>query len=76
MAKDRFKTEHVSPWAVRIVIGVLLLAAIGLLATYVLRPGRSPADDAQTAEAIRKMDQAQDQADAKRDEQRSATSLL
>ena len=76
MAKDRFKTEHASPWVVRIVIGVLLLAAIGLLATYVLRPGRSPADDAQTTEAIRKMDQAQAQADAKRDEQRSATSLL
>jgi septal ring-binding cell division protein DamX len=76
MAKDRFKTEHASPWVVRIVIGILLLAAIGLLATYVLRPGRSPADDAQTAEAIRKMDQAQAQADAKRDEQRSATSLL
>jgi predicted membrane-bound mannosyltransferase len=71
MAKDRFKTEHASPWVVRIVIGILLLAAIGLLATYVLRPGRSPAD-----EAIRKMDQAQAQADAKRDEQRSATSLL
>jgi predicted membrane-bound mannosyltransferase len=76
MAKDRFKTEHASPWVVRIVIGILLLAAIGLLATYVLRPGRSPADDAQTTEAIRKMDQAQAQADAKRDEQRSATSLL
>jgi predicted membrane-bound mannosyltransferase len=76
MAKDRFKTEHASPWVVRIVIGILLLAAIGLLATFVLRPGRSPADDAQTTEAIRKMDQAQAQADAKRDEQRSATSLL
>lgn len=76
MAKDRFKTEHVSPWVVRIVIGILLLAAIGVLATYALRPGRSPADDAQTAEAIRKMDQAQAEADAKRDEQRSATSLL
>jgi hypothetical protein len=76
MAKDRFKTEHASPWVVRIVIGVLLLAAIGLLAIYALRPGTSPADDAQTAEAIRKMDQAQNEANAKRDEQRSATSLL
>ena len=54
----------------------VVVSAIGLLAIYALRPGTSPADDAQTAEAIRKMDQAQNEANAKRDEQRSATSLL
>ncbi|MDP2048962.1 MAG: hypothetical protein Q8K33_08750 [Cypionkella sp.] len=52
MAKDRFKTPHSSPLLPWIVIGVLLVAVVGLLATYVLRPGRSPAEDAQTAAAI------------------------
>jgi hypothetical protein len=61
---------------IQIAIGTLFLVVIALLATYVLRPGRSSADDAQTAEAISKMDQAQNEANAKRDEQRSATSLL
>ena len=76
MASDRLKTRHISPWVIQIAIGTLFLVVIALLATYVLRPGTSPADDAQTAEAISKMDQAQNEANAKRDEQRSATSLL
>ena len=76
MASDRFKSRHGNPSLPWIATGVLLVLVIGLLATYVLRPGRSPADDAQTAEAVRKMDQAQSQADARRDEKRSTTSLL
>ncbi len=76
MAKDRFKTSHNSPWVAWIAIGVLLVLVVGLLATYVLRPGRSPADDAKTAAAIGKMDAAQNDADARREETRSATSLL
>lgn len=76
MAKDRFKTKHTSPWVAWIAIGVLLALVVGLLATFVLRPGRSPADDARTAAAIGNMDEAQSHADAKRDEKRSATSLL
>ncbi|WP_292068032.1 hypothetical protein [Brevundimonas sp. UBA7664] len=76
MAKDRFKTSHSSPWFAWAVIGVLLVAVVGLLATYVLRPGRSPAEDAQTAAAIGKMDQAQGKADDEREEKRSAAALL
>jgi hypothetical protein len=76
MARDRFKTQHSSPWVAWAIVGVLLVAVIGLLAAYVLRPGRSPADDAQTAAAIGSMDAAQTEADTKRDEKRSATSLL
>lgn len=76
MAKDRFKTSHSSPLLPWIVIGVLLVAVVGLLATYVLRPGRSPAEDAQTAAAIGDMDAAQGKADERREEKRSATSLL
>jgi len=76
LAKDRFKTRHNSPWVAWIAIGVLLVLVVGLLATYVLRPGRSPADDAQTAAAIGDMDDAQSRADARRDEKRSETSLL
>ena len=76
MAKDRFKTKHNSPWVAWIAIGVLLVLVVGLLATYVLRPGRSPADDAKTAAAIGSMDEAQSDADARREEKRSATSLL
>ena len=76
MARDRFKTQHSSPWVAWAIVGILLVAVIGLLATYVLRPGRSPADDAQTAAAIGSMDAAQTEADTKRDEKRSATSLL
>jgi flagellar basal body-associated protein FliL len=76
LAKDRFKTKHTSPWVAWIVVGVLLVMVVALLATYVLRPGRSPAEDAQTAAAIGNMDEAQSEADARRDEKRSATSLL
>lgn len=76
MAKDRFKTRHNSPWIAWIAIGVLLALVIGLLATYALRPGRSPADDAKTAAAIGNMDEAQSDADARREEKRSATALL
>ena len=76
MAKDRFKTNHISPLVPWIAIGVLLVLVIGLLATFALRPERSPAEDAQTAAAIGNMDEAQNDADAKREEKRSATSLL
>lgn len=76
MAQDRFITKHYSPSIGWIAIGVLLVLVIGLLATYALRPGRSSADDAKTAAAISKMDAAQADADAKRQETRSATSLL
>lgn len=76
MAKDRFKTSHTSPWLAWVVIGVLLVAVVGLLATYVLRPGRSPAEDAQTAAAISDMDAAQGKANERREEKRSETSLL
>ncbi|WP_284220119.1 hypothetical protein [Brevundimonas denitrificans] len=61
---------------VQIVIGVLLLLVVGLLATYVLRPGRSPAEDARTAAAIGSMDEAQVEADERREEKRSAAALL
>lgn len=76
MAKDSYKTrpsDSLIPW---IVIGVLLVAVVGLLATYVLRPGRSPAEDAQTAAAISDMDAAQGKANERREEKRSETSLL
>ncbi len=76
MANDRLKTRHVSPMTAWIGIGVLLVLVVGLLATYMLMPGRSPADDAQTAAAIGDMDAAQSDADAKREEKRSAAALL
>ena len=76
MANDRLKTRHISPTVTWIAIGVLLVLVVGLLATYALRPGRSPADDAQTAAAIGEMDAAQSDADAKREEKRSAAALL
>lgn len=76
MANDRFKTRHVTPVVAWIAIGVLLVLVVGLLATYALRPGRSPADDAQTAAAISDMNEAQSEADAKREEKRSAAALL
>lgn len=76
LANDRLKTRHVSPMTAWIGIGVLLVLVVGLLATYMLLPGRSPADDAQTAAAIGDMDAAQSDADAKREEKRSAAALL
>lgn len=76
MANDRLKTRHISPIITWVAIGVLLVLVVGLLATYALRPGRSPADDAQTAAAIGDMDAAQSDADAKREEKRNAAALL
>lgn len=76
MAKDRFQTKRDNPWIIRIAIGVLMVLVVGLLSAYVLRPGRSPAEDAQTAAAIGKMDKAQGEADARREEKRSAAALL
>lgn len=76
MVKDRFETRHHHPLLAWVVIGVLVVMVVGLLATYVLRPGRSPADDARTATAIGNMDEAQSEADSRREEKRSATSLL
>jgi hypothetical protein len=76
LAKDRFKTSHASPWLAWVTIGVLLLAVVGLVATYALRPAPSPGDEARTAAAVSEMDEAQSQADERRDEERSATSLL
>ena len=76
MANDLLKTRHISPIIKWIAIGVLLVLVVGLLATYALRPGRSPADDAQTAAAIGDMDAARSDADAKREEKRNAAALL
>lgn len=76
MAQDRFKTNHEKPWVARITIGILLVLVVGLLGAYVLRPGRSPAEDAQTAAAIGNMNEAQSDADTKREEKRSAAALL
>ena len=76
MAQDRFITKHYSPSIGWIAIGVLLVLVVGLLATYALRPGRSPAEDAQTAAAIGEMDEAQSEANERREEKRSAAALL
>lgn len=76
MAQDRFKTKPDNPWATWIAICVLLVLVVGLLATYALRPGRSPAEDAQTAAAIGDMDEAQSEANQRREEKRSAAALL
>lgn len=76
LAQDRFKTRPDKPWVAWTAIGVLLVLVVGLLGAYVLRPGRSPAEDAQTAAAIGNMDEAQGEADAKREEKRSAAALL
>lgn len=76
MAQDRFKTKPDNPWVAWIAIGVLLVLVVGLLATYALRPGRSPAEDAQTATAIGDMDEAQSEANERREEKRSAAALL
>lgn len=76
MARDPFKPNLGTPIIVRIVIGVLLVAVVGLFAVYALQSGRSSADDARTAVAIGKMDEAQSEANARRDARRSADSLL
>jgi uncharacterized protein YpmB len=76
MARDPRKTRHINPYVAWIAIGVLLALVISLLAVYMLRPGRSPAEDAQTAAAIGNMDEAQGEADARREEKRRTTSLL
>lgn len=76
LAQDRFQTKRDNPWIIRISIGVLLVLVVGLLAAYVLRPGRSPAEDAQTSAAIGNMDKAQGEADARREERRRAAALL
>ncbi len=69
-------TRHVTPMIARITIGVLLVLMAGVLAIYVLTPGRSSGDDARTAAAIAAMDKAQGEADARREDQRSAAALL
>lgn len=76
MANDRLKTRHISPMITWIAIGVLLVLVVGLLAAHALRPGRTPEQDAQTATAIGDMDEAQKEADARREEKRSAAALL
>ncbi len=76
MARDPFKMKRADPLLARIAIGVLLVLVVGLLATFVLRPGRSPAEDARTAAAIGSMDEAQGEADERREEKRSAAALL
>jgi hypothetical protein len=75
LTNDRPKPRHVSPSVAWIAIGGLLLLVVGLLATYALRPGRSAAHDAQTATAIGEMDEAQSEADARREEKRSAAAM-
>ena len=76
MARDSRKTKHANPHIAWITVGVLLAVVVGLLAVYALRPGRSPAEDAQTAAAIGDMDEAQNEADVRREEKRSAAALL
>lgn len=76
MARDPRKTRHNNPFVAWIAIGLLLALVVGLFAIYVLRPGRSPAQDAQTAAAVRDMDAAQARADERRDEKRSSAALL
>ena len=76
MPKERFKSTRANPLRAWLAIGVLLTVVVALLAAYVLRPGRSPAEDAQTAAAIVDMDAAQNDADRRRDEKRSSAALL
>ena len=75
MARDRYQTRRSNPLLAWVTIGVLLAGVVGLLAIYVLRPGRSPADEARTAAAVRNMDDAQSAADARREERRTAAAL-
>lgn len=76
MARDTLRTMQGSSLLVWITIGLLVAVVVGLLATYVLRPGRSPADDARTAAAIGAMDVAQTRADERREEKRGEAALL
>lgn len=76
MARDTLKTMRSSPLLIWIAIGLLAAVVVGLMATYVLRPGRSPADDARTAAAISAMDVAQTRADERREEKRGEAALL
>lgn len=77
MARDPRKSpRNLNPMIAWIVIGGLLAIVVALLAAYTLRPGRSPAENAQTAAAIEDMDAAQNQADERRNEKRSAAALL
>lgn len=76
MARDPRQTRRSNPLLAWITIGVLLALVVGLFAVCVLRPGRSPADDARTAAAIGDMDAAQDAANERRDEKRGADGLL
>ncbi|MDP3802972.1 MAG: hypothetical protein U1C74_26535 [Phenylobacterium sp.] len=76
MAKDPYKMRRSNPLLAWILLGGLLAMVVGLLAINVLRPGRSPAEDARMAAAIGSMDEAQSEADARREEKRSASSLL
>lgn len=76
MARDTYKTRLSNPLVAWIAMGLLLATIAGMLALYMLRPGRSSADDARTAAAIGRMDQAQSEANARRDARRSADSLL
>ncbi len=76
MARDPHKTKRGNPIIGPIAVVVLLLMVAGLFAAYVMRPGRSPAEDARMATAIDKMDEAQSKADARREEERKAGSLL
>ena len=56
LAQDRFKTKQHNPWVGWITIGVLMVVVASLSVAYKLRPGRRPAEAAQTAAAFRKMD--------------------
>lgn len=76
MAKAPQPKKRDNPVIAWIVIAVLLALVVGLFATYLVRPGRSPADDSRTTAAINNMDTAQDVANEKRDEKRGADGLL
>lgn len=76
MTGNPYESKRLSPSFGPIVLGVLLAMIVGLIAIYVLRPGRNGADDSRTAAAISNMDAAQNKADKARDDERRATALL